>query len=108
MPFLTWQENELMLAECELRLADNAASALARINTVRTSYTGLRALPAGTTATLDLIYTERDKELFLTGMRIIDQRRFNRWHLRSDTWRYMPIVQPEINNNPNLPPLVQD
>jgi hypothetical protein len=108
MPFLTWQENELMLAECELRLADNAASALARINTVRTSYTGLRALPAGTTATLDLIYTERDKELFLTGMRIIDQRRFNRWHLRSDTWRYMPIVQPEINNNPNLPPLVRD
>lgn len=108
MPFLTWQENELMLAECELRLADNAISALARINSVRTSYAGLRALPTGTAATLDLIYTERDKELFLTGLRLIDQRRFNRWHLRTDTWRYMPIVQPEINNNPNLPSLVRD
>lgn len=108
MPFLTWQENELMLAECELRLANNAASALTRINAVRTSYTGLRALPAGTAATLDLIYAERDKELFLTGLRLIDQRRSNTWHLRPDTWRYMPIVQPEINNNPNLPTLVRD
>lgn len=108
MPFLTWQENELMLAECELRLANNAASALARINTVRTSYTSLRVLPDGTRTTLDLIYAERDKELFLTGLRLIDQRRFNRWHLRPETWRYMPIVQPEINNNPNLQPLVRD
>ncbi len=108
IPFLSWQETELMLAECELRLMNNTTSALNRINTVRTSYPGLRALAAGTVVTLDLIVAEREKELFLTGLRLIDQRRLNRWHLRPDTWRYLPIVQPEINNNPNLPALVRD
>lgn len=108
IPFLTWQENELMLAETELRLQNNATSALARINSVRASYPGLRALPTGTPTTLDVLYAERDKELFLTGVRLLDQQRLNRWHLRSDTWRYLPIVLAEINNNPNLPPLVRD
>jgi starch-binding outer membrane protein, SusD/RagB family len=108
IPFATWQENDLMLAECDVRLANNSASALSRINTLRASYQGLRALPATTIIDTELLYIERDKELFCTGMRLLDQRRYNRWHLRPDTWRYLPIPLAEINNNPNLPPLVRD
>ena len=99
MNFLTWQENELMLAECKIRRGA-AAEALAHINRVRTSY-NLRPL---TEATLETIYTERDKELFCTGLRLPDQRRFNRWHLGTGTWQYLPIPQSERDLNPNLKP----
>ncbi|MFQ6115672.1 MAG: hypothetical protein ACE5NG_16550, partial [bacterium] len=72
---ISWQENELMLAELEL--TSNNASALARVNAVRASH-GLGALTA-----LDqtALITERDKELFLTGARLVDERRFGLWHL---------------------------
>jgi hypothetical protein len=33
----------------------------------------------GSTVALDAIYEERDKELFLAGARLPDQRRFDRW-----------------------------
>jgi hypothetical protein len=99
MNFLTWQENELMLAECKIRRGANA-EALQHINRVRSSYR-LRPLVE---ATLETIYTERDKELFCTGMRLPDQRRFNRWHLPSGTWQYLPIPQAELDHNPNLQP----
>jgi hypothetical protein len=98
MPFITWQENELILAETALR-ANDAAGALTNINNVRSFY-GLSPL---TEATLDVIYTERDKQLFATGMRVIDQRRFNRWHITTPgAWRFLPIGQPERNVNKNL------
>jgi starch-binding outer membrane protein, SusD/RagB family len=116
IPFLTWQENELLLAECTVRLGNGSAAAsvaasaaaLERINRVRTSYPPLRALPVGTTVTLDLIATERDKELFATGMRLLDQKRFGAWHLGAGTWQQLPLPLQEINNNPNLPMLVRD
>jgi starch-binding outer membrane protein, SusD/RagB family len=95
IPFLTWQENELMLAECKIR---RGVSGLEHINRVRAFY-GLKALE---TATLETIITERDKELFCTGMRLPDQRRFNRWHLDAGTWQYLPIPQSERDLNPNL------
>ncbi|MCS6809550.1 MAG: hypothetical protein NZ661_12170, partial [Candidatus Kapabacteria bacterium] len=56
IPFLTWQENELLLAEMEVRLQSNTSSALNRINTVRSSYPGLRLLPANTLVTRDVLY----------------------------------------------------
>ncbi len=51
---------------------------------------------------LDVIYAERDKELFCTGSRLPDQRRFNKWHLGVGTWQYFPITSDEINSNKNL------
>ena len=94
--FMTWQENELMLAELELS-SDNT-SALARVNAVRASH-GIDPLAALDSNTL---IEERDKELFLTAVRLPDQRRFDIWHLAPTTWKYLPITQSEINGNPNI------
>ncbi len=100
--FISWQENELMLAELELR-AGNNASALNRVNNVRASH-GIDPL-----ATVDMrtIIVERDKELCFTGVRLPDQRRFDAeyqtWHLTPDRWHYLPITDNERNINPNIP-----
>ncbi len=96
-PVATWQENLLMLAEIDVRNGNNA-SALDRINTLRASY-GLSALNA---VDLDVIYIERDKTLFLTGARLLDEHRFNRWHLAPGKWKYLPITERERSANPNL------
>ncbi|MDZ7331990.1 MAG: RagB/SusD family nutrient uptake outer membrane protein [candidate division KSB1 bacterium] len=99
--FMNWQENELMLAECDLR-AGNSAGALDRINKVRASH-GLSPLAS---ADMNVLITERDKELFVTGARLLDQRRldseFKTWHLPAGSWRYFPITERERNINPNL------
>ncbi len=95
MPFATWQENQLILAEAAIR---GAGSGLAHINAVRTSH-GLDPLLA---ADLDTIIEERDKELFTMGMRLVDQRRLGLWHLPAGTWQYLPITQNERNQNPNF------
>ncbi|QXD14156.1 hypothetical protein GQ464_011890 [Rhodocaloribacter litoris] len=97
LPFATWQENTLMLAELDLR-DGNTASALNRINAVRASH-GLEPLAS---ADMDVLILEREKELFTMGLRLLDQRRFNRWHLGPDTWQYFPITQNERNINPNF------
>lgn len=97
LPFMTWQENELMLAELDLR-DGNAAGALARVNNVRASH-GIDPLAS---VDMDALIVERDKELFTQGARVIDERRFARWHLGSGTWQYLPITERERNANPNL------
>ncbi len=96
-PVATWQENELILAEVEIR--SGAGGALERINAVRASH-DIGEIPD--VVDLDDIYDERAKELFATGNRLIDQRRFDRWHLDDDAWRYLPIPEEERNANPNL------
>jgi hypothetical protein len=99
--FMNWQENELMLAECEIR-AGNTASALNRVNAVRASH-GLSALAS---VDMKVLIVERDKELFVTGARLLDQRRldaeFKTWHLPAGSWRYFPITERERNINSNL------
>lgn len=99
--FMSWQENELMLAELELR-AGNSAGALIRINNIRASH-GIDPLAA--VDMRDLI-VERDKELCFTGIRLPDQRRFDgeyqTWHLATGLWKYLPITDRERNINPNL------
>ena len=95
---VSWQENHLMLAELIVR-GSATGDALALINAVRASH-GIG--PLAGPVTLDVIYGERDKELFLTGARLPDQRRFDRWHLAADTWRFIPIDQRERDHNPNL------
>lgn len=97
LPTMTWQENNLMIAELVLR-GNGSGDPLALVNAVRTSH-GLDALAA---VDLDIIYLERDKELFMQGQRLPDQRRFNKWHLGADKWKYLPITENERNNNPNF------
>ncbi|HUG41259.1 MAG TPA: hypothetical protein VMM12_12285 [Longimicrobiales bacterium] len=94
----SWQENNLVRAELIVRGAA-AGDAAALIDAVRASH-GVGPLVGP--VTLDVIYEERDKELFLTGARLPDQRRFDRWHLGPDTWRFIPIDQRERDHNPNL------
>jgi len=98
---ITWQENELMLAELDLR-AGNAAGALSRINAVRASH-GIGDLAA---VDMQTIIVERDKELCFSGIRLIDQRRFDAeygtWHLGPGSWKYLPIVERERNINPYI------
>lgn len=124
MEFLNWEENALMLAElAALRGQDisgnpfGTTDPLELINLVRTQYTGVGALPAGTTVDQDLIALEREKEFFVTGLRLLDQRRFGIDFIRQDldlatgtettdpvagAWRYLPVTQSERNQNENL------
>jgi len=98
---ISWQENELMLAELSLR-GFGAGDALTLINNVRTFY-GITALG---TADMAVLIEERDKELFATGLRLVDQRRFDAdygtWHLPAGGWKYLPITDNERNANDNL------
>ncbi len=95
---VSWQENNLIRAELIVRGAATGDAA-ALIDAVRASH-GIGPLAGA--VTLDVIYEERDKELFLTGARLPDQRRFDRWHLGAGTWQYIPIDQRERDHNPNL------
>jgi len=95
---VSWQENNLVLAELVVR-GNASGDAASLINAVRASH-GIG--PLAGPVTLETIYQERDKELFLTGARLADQRRFDRWHLAGDTWRFIPIDQRERDHNPNL------
>ena len=115
MDFVTWQENELTLAELEaLHGQGTEATALTRINDVRASH-GID--PIVGTVDEELILEERDKELFLQSVRMFDLLRFNAWHeLIPGTpgvgssnagnpigpWRGLPIPNDERNQNPNV------
>jgi len=74
---MTWQENNLMLAELSLRGQGGAGDALTLVNEVRASH----SIAPLASVTLDILYVERDKELFVTANRLPDERRFNKWHL---------------------------
>jgi hypothetical protein len=94
---MTWEENNLMRAELSLRGFD-PGNAKDLVNEVRNKY----GIAPVSSVDLDLIYNERDKELFPSGNRLVDERRFNRWHLGPDTWEYLPIPESERNGNPHL------
>ncbi len=94
---ITWQEVNLMRAELILR-GVASGDALVLVNEVRTSH-GITPLSS---IDLDVIYSERDKELFTSGNRLVDERRFNKWHLPTGTWEYLPVTERERNGNPNI------
>ncbi len=115
LDLIDWREMELILAEVAIRDGNNATG-LTHINNVRTSH-GLNALTvdqltgftpsatsgAGTTTgALGLLIEERDKTLWMKGVRLVDQKRFDLWHLGANTWPYIPIPDSEILNNPNV------
>ncbi len=66
---------------------------------MRTSH-GIGALAE--TVTRDKLIEECDKELSFTGSRMIDQNRFNIWHLPAGAWHFMPITQRERDANTNF------
>ena len=95
--FMDWQENSLMKAEILARQSTSGNMTL--VNEIRKSR-GMTTLVTKD-LNLDEIYVERDKELFLRGVRLLDQRRFNKPHIPG-MWFYIPISQNEIDKNPNL------
>jgi hypothetical protein len=97
IPFMTWQENHLMLAELAVR--GEGGDAVSLVNAVRMAH----GIPEIDAVDEQVIIEERDKELFLTGQRLCDQRRFDGlWHLSADAWHFLPIVARERHNNPNI------
>ncbi|WP_141491672.1 RagB/SusD family nutrient uptake outer membrane protein [Longimonas halophila] len=116
--FITWQEMNLIQAEAIERGAASG-DPLALVNEVRESH-GISALESADYDGMNTIFTERDKEMFTTGIRLVDQRRATEnglnadgldldthgWHLENADellWWYLPITLAERNNNPNLP-----
>ncbi len=105
--FLGWQENELLLAELAIDGGD-VGTGLIHVNNVRASY-NLDAIDdqyitdnyAGDA--MAMLIAERDKEFFCEGMRLLDQRHFDLWHLDPATsWMHLPLPLAERQANPNL------
>ena len=104
MVFMSWQENMLMQAEVMIR-QDQNTNGLDLINQVRASH-GISPLTADDVENnyggdyLELLYVERDKELAFTGLRLMDQLRFDKWHFPADaTWERMPVSLDERRAN---------
>lgn len=100
----------LMRAEAKLRKSNDAASALADVNTVRASRKTATPPPALTSMSLDLLYRERGFEFYWEMLRRTDMIRFGKYE---DTWtektntdrnkRIFPIPQTAIDGASNLP-----
>ena len=101
LPFLTWQENALILAEADIFDGGDDNDARDRINAVRSSI-GLADLEDGDAIDQDLLIEARDQALFTYGLRLPDQRRFGIFHLGPDKQRFFPLPQTERNANPNV------
>lgn len=107
VPITTWQENNLILAECALRGQTSAGDPLTLVNAVRASHgiAPFTVAPVLYSAdhSVPNIYDERDKELFCTGTRLIDNRRFGTFQSATGlTNAYFPIDVDELDGNPNL------
>ena len=115
LDLIDWREMELILAEGAIRDGDDATG-LTHINNVRvhhgldpytvddmTGFTPSATSGAGSiSGSLGLLIQERDKTLWMKGVRLTDQKRFDLWHLGSNTWPYIPIPDSEVLNNPNV------
>lgn len=107
IPFLVGTENILIKAELAIRSGANGTG-LALINDVRATYGISPLTDEDVTANyggdyLELVYVERDKEFCFMGMRLMDQLRFDKWHLDPTiTWKRMPISLDERRANPNF------
>lgn len=102
---IDWQENFLIAAEAAIRqgsgsvtIGGTAYTPLELVNAVRESH----EIAPLSDVDLDVIYEERDKELFARGQRLIDNRRFNDFDHCEGPWRYIVITERETNNNDAL------
>lgn len=111
MDFFTWQENHLILAELAA-LHGQGSGAQELINEVRASHD---IAPVTDPVDEALIIEERDKELYLQGVRMFDLLRFGIWPAEVlgtpdvdgslagepiGEWRGIPITNDERNDNP--------
>ncbi len=100
-----WLEVNLIRAELILR-GSTSGDALALVNEVRTQG-GVSTKAASTVLSVKpetgkySIYEERDKALWLRGLRLLDQRRLDIWHLPTSTWKWFQIPYMEKQKNPN-------
>ena len=101
IPFVTWQENELILAEADIFDGGDTDDARARINAVRAARE-LEPIGDDDDVDQDLLLQVRDRELFTQGQRLVDQRRFGIFHLAPGKQQYFPLTQTERNANPNV------
>lgn len=99
LPFLTWQENALILAEADIFDGDDDDDARDLINSVRQSR-GLEDLEDDDDVDQETLLEARDRELFTYGLRLVDQRRFG-IPLPNNTG-FFPLTQSERNANPNV------
>ena len=100
----------LMRAEAKLRKSNDAAAALADVNTVRAARTAIKPAPALTSMNLDLLFRERGFELYWECLRRSDMIRFGKYE---GTWtektnadrqkRIFPIPQTAIDGASNIP-----
>ncbi len=100
----------LMRAEAKLRKSNDAASALADVNTVRASRTATTPPPALSSMTLDLLFRERGFEFYWEMHRRTDMVRFGKyegkWTEKTNAdkqKRIFPIPQTAIDGASNLP-----
>lgn len=100
----------LMRAEAKLRGANDAAGALADVNTVRAARTATTPAPALTSMTLDLLFRERGFEFYWEMQRRTDMIRYGKyegtWTEKSSTdknKRIFPIPQTAIDAASNIP-----
>lgn len=102
---IDWLEVNLIRAELILRGAA-AGDALSLVNEVRVQG-GVSTKAASTVLSIlpetgkYSIYEERDKALWLRGLRILDQIRLDQWHLAAGTWKWFQIPYTEKQKNPN-------
>lgn len=100
----------MMRAEAKLRKSNDAASALADVNTVRAARTVTTPPPPLATMSLDLLFRERGFEFYWEMLRRTDMIRFGKYE---GTWtektnsdklkRIFPIPQTAIDGASNLP-----
>ena len=100
----------LMRAEAKLRRSNDAAGALADVNTIRAARTARVVPPALTNMDLDILYRERGFELYWEMLRRTDMIRFGKYE---GTWtektnadpkkRVFPIPQTAIDGASSLP-----
>lgn len=105
--FLSWQENYLIMAEAAIR-GNDYVTGMGYINDIRGFY-GVTEMTDDMVTNdfggnyLEMLYVERDKTLAFQGLRVLDQRRFDKWHLnKATTWQFFPIIQDERDVNPNF------
>jgi starch-binding outer membrane protein, SusD/RagB family len=129
---IDWREMQLILAEVELRTGSDAQALVhfnnvrsahgladltqADLNNYDNEKGGANnaywpgeldhnhiiGSPNAVTGKMGLLIEERDKTLMYKGLRVVDQYRFNLWHLESDSWQLYPIPYSERIQNPNI------